>query len=86
MSAFIAGFMLMIKIILTFKAIMLVRLKDKPIRTAAVITTNCIATDMGTSSIVSETLINICNDSILMHLIAVTIKVCSPLQYLTPVN
>ena len=48
---------------LTYLAVMPVRLKNISIRTSTVITLCCIGTVMGTSSIVSETLIDICNNS-----------------------
>ena len=74
---------LFVKLKLTFKkAVKLVRLKNISIRTFTVITPCCIVTVMGTSSFVSETLINICNNNIT----GMAIKVCSPLQDLPPCN
>ena len=47
--------------ILTFYTVMAVRLKDISNSTFTIITPRSVGTVMGTSSIVSETLIDICN-------------------------
>ena len=49
--------------VLTFKTVMIVRLENIPNRTFTVITPYCINTVVGTSSVVSDTLINICNNN-----------------------
>ena len=58
----ILEFLIVYEAELTFKAVVVVRLKNVSSRTFTIITPCCVGTVMGTPSIVSETLVNFCDN------------------------